>query len=63
MYMGRFMVSSVDKELLGIQQLIRVQNNCNFDGTRTAINEIPIKQIEMLLARVAVQLEDFQELE
>jgi hypothetical protein len=57
--MNRFMITSIDKELLGVQQLVYVQNKYDFDRTRTAIHEIPIKNIDILLAGITVQPKDF----
>jgi hypothetical protein len=57
------MVTSIDKELLRIQHLIHIQNSYDFNRTGTPIYEIPVKKIQMLIARVTVQLKYFQELE
>lgn len=54
MYVGRFMVASIDEKLTGVSELIRIEDYCNFDGTRSAINKISIEEIYVVLVRVAI---------
>lgn len=57
------MVSAVEEEALGVQTLVRKEQQSNFCRPRASVDEITVEEVDMFFGGVTIPVEDLQEIE
>ena len=57
------MVAAVEEEVGGVEELVGVEEECNFGGPGAAVNKVAVEEVGVLVGGVAVAVEDLEQIE